>query len=122
MASAVSDKISVPTCLQALHDAYHAQYLSRDPTLDEHDDAFFFILQEHSSRNCLTQVRNFFLIDALDKISLAHGQSDEISDMLHRLTSMELAGISPLSTSQDHDVIAEYRGEALLACQWTTIP
>jgi hypothetical protein len=108
----ISDKMSVPTCLQALHDTCHAQYPPRDPTSDELEDALLTILYEHSSRGSPTQDIIFLLIDALDEVSLTDGQSDEILEMLRRLASFKLSGISLLATSRDHAVISEYIGEA----------
>jgi hypothetical protein len=44
----------------------------------------------------------------LDELSLEEGQSDEILDLLRRIASMNLRGVSVLATSREHAIIAEY--------------
>jgi hypothetical protein len=106
----LSDKFAVPSCLQTLHDACDG-YPPRDPTSDELEAALIEILEMRSSGYASGLGRTVLLVDALDELSLRGGQSDEILDMLRRIASMNLAGISILATSREHATIAEHLSE-----------
>ena len=105
----ISDKLEISQGLKELHDACHEHYPPRDPTSSELEKALLECLAERTRRSSSVDTkRTYLLIDALDELSLEDGQSDEILDMVRRIASMNLGGVSILATSREHAIVAEY--------------
>lgn len=95
-------------CIQALHQACHATFPSREPTLTELQDVIFTILESEDLSVSGQGSQVFLLIDALDELSLGENQIDEVLDFLRRLTKRGHKGLSVLVTSRERAVIADY--------------